>query len=159
MKHIKLPWRKVVLTVATLLFTTAGLNAGLAVGQASASSCRWYNVDKTNETLDPSWQYYDTTVLTVPSWSVCNDINITGTRIDWRQQGDVYDQCAYYHVRFYPSSGGSYTNSWKRVCDTGSHVIAYSVLNGTRYRVEVVPEAGVMGSGGIFNHPAFSLFD
>ncbi len=155
MKHIKLPWRKVVLTVATLLFTTAGLNAGLAVGQASASSCRWYNVGAGNETLDSSWQYYYTTVLTVPSWSVCHDINIAGSSVDNYSS----DQWVYYRVRFYPSSGGSYTNGWQLVQNSGQHVIAYNVLNGTRYRVEAVPHTGVMSIGGAFYHPVYSLFD
>lgn len=67
-------------------------------------------------------------IITTKSWSACEDINIT-----W-QYNDGWN----WRVRFYPSSGGSYANSWK---SAGCHqycivLAATAVSNGTSFRME-----------------------
>jgi hypothetical protein len=67
-------------------------------------------------------------IITTKTWSACEDINITWQYWDeWR-----------WRVRFYPSSGGSYVNSWKTSgCDNLCAVIvATNVSNGTSFRME-----------------------
>lgn len=73
--------------------------------------------------------------LVVPSWSSCSDIqspyrNGSGT---WPTPLNTW-----FRVRFFPSSGGSYVNSWKsnNIGVSQNLIIATSVGNGTRYRVE-----------------------
>lgn len=99
--------------------------AGVAGVPASASSCVSTNV--ASYFAASGYQY--TRNLSVPYNSACHDINIT-----YISGGN---HCATMRVRFYPSSGGNYANSWKYVCTTGSYrVIASDVMNGTNFRVE-----------------------
>jgi hypothetical protein len=114
---------------------------GAGLGQAHAGGCRVvtnptqvgtyaYN---TEATVGYTGHYY------VPSWSACGDINIQNVTFRGYRSSESY-HCGTFWVRFYPSSGGSYTNSHKYVCSTGSSgpvvPIATNVANGTQYRVE-----------------------
>jgi hypothetical protein len=97
---------------------------------ASAAGCRYQKLDMTGGENG----YVYSGVALVPSWSTCNDINITTIQSWYENIG----YCAYVRIRFYPSSGGNYANGWSYMCD-GSNlkVVASNVANGTRYRVEV----------------------
>jgi hypothetical protein len=75
----------------------------------------------------------------VPSTSACQDINVQNIYYRGTRSGESRS-CGTFWVRFYPSSGGSYTNAKHTVCSSGSNgpvvPIATGVLNGTTYRVE-----------------------
>ncbi len=62
---------------------------------------------------------------TVSSSSACEDITIDHEPEQW-----------YWRVRFYPSSGGSYVNSWKTACQLCFVLAATNVANGTKFRIE-----------------------
>lgn len=83
-----------------------------------------------NYTGSGDWYAYSPT-WTVPNPSACEDINMTYRYF----QGSDW----WYRVRFFPSSGGSYANSWKAApaCNSCSNfVVATDVSNGTRLRIE-----------------------
>lgn len=126
-----------ILTVATAIVSVAPSEL------ASAITCRnIVNPTEVSRFYEGSIQIGVTAIYTVPGSSVsaCNDINI---RNIYREYSTT-PNCQYFRVRFYPSSGGSYVNSWKWACSVPpsgpDQVIASSVLNGTKYRVEVQTE-------------------
>ncbi len=140
-------------TVAVLTLTMA-LVAGFSVGPwatVSADSsteminCPRYYSDQAGSAVwdSANGAYYGwTSQKTIPSSSQCEDINL-GNLYGLDYAGNLIDTCGDFRVRFYPSSGGSYTNSWKHLCsyvynsgDPTTHTIATDVLNGTKYRVE-----------------------
>lgn len=70
-------------------------------------------------------------LFTVPGspYTGCEDINVSCG----------VTQCGDYRIRFYPSSGGNYANSWKSPpCGQSWCYVAAAtdVVNGTNYRVE-----------------------
>jgi hypothetical protein len=120
------------LLVAGLLSATV-----LPAPTAMAASCRHYDTVADNylgmDEFAVTWYYADKT--SVPSSSGCVDINLTRESIAHPLGGSI---CANFRVRFFPSSGGSYTNGSKYVCSGyGSLVLASAVKNGTNYRIEV----------------------
>jgi hypothetical protein len=75
--------------------------------------------------------------LTSPSNSACEDIQIVALY--------TMSPSMHFRVRFYPSGGGNYANSWKKVnnsCWSCNMVIATNVANGTVWRVEGVEIVG-----------------
>lgn len=131
---------KRILLVAATLLTLVGGGVFVASGTAAADddsefpSCEQANPAGVGPaygggifTGDGDWYAYGP-AITTKSWSACEDINIT-----W-QFGDGWR----WRVRFYPSSGGSYVNSWKvapcpNYCKV---VVATNVSNGTLFRME-----------------------
>jgi hypothetical protein len=135
--------RNVVQGLALTLMMVAGFSfvQGAGLGHAHAAGCRVianpaqagtyaYN---TEATVGYTGHYY------VPSTSACVDINVQNITFRGYRSAESY-HCGTFWVRFYPSSGGSYTNSHKYVCSTGPSgpvvPIATNVANGTQYRVE-----------------------
>lgn len=114
--------------------------AGLALAPATpalAAGCHQISAEAGSGYTEGSTTVFYTPTYTVPSTSGCNDINITRTYAYFNPDATL---CVDARVRFYPSSGGSYTNAWKHRCtsrfDTYLWVVASAVSNGTRYRVE-----------------------
>ena len=116
----------------------------VAIGPASSVSavtCRnIVNVPQAGTFDDGSlsnmYQAYSAT-YTVPGSSVSGCVHINVTNVN--TTGPVTDpRCGWFRVRFYPSSGGSSTNSWQYKCAPSGTVVAIAtnVLNGTKYRVE-----------------------
>jgi hypothetical protein len=83
-------------------------------------SCRNYTA---NVFQSQSTYTHESLLHTVQSTSSCSDIN------------SIAHDCQNHRIRFYPSGGGSWVNSWKFDCD-GANVIASSVQNSTTYRNE-----------------------
>jgi hypothetical protein len=127
--------------VAGSLFVPA-----LGLGQAHAAGCRVitnpaqagiFQVGE-EEYIGYTNHYY------VPSTSACGDINVQNISFrGYRSVGSYH--CGDFRVRFYPSSGGSYTNSFTHACSYGTSTnpgpvvpIATNVANGTQYRVEYI---------------------
>lgn len=80
------------------------------------------------------WYAYSVNLITL-SGSACEDIQIT----------NLYSMSPWmkFRIRFYPSSGGSYANSWKypnQSCWTCNFLLATDVANGTLFRVEGVEQ-------------------
>jgi len=123
-------------TFMVLLFLVSSLSFGSGVTQAAASCRSIINPPQAGAFQeDPPFYVGYTPQYVVPSWSSCHDINISGIT---SMNGD---HCGTFRVRFFPSSGGNYANSWKTICSTpGSgeplQVVASDVLDGTVYRVE-----------------------
>lgn len=121
--------QRVGLSLATLV-SSVWMLVG-ASGTAAAADCHSFTANLAYVNFDVPYVY--SSKYTVPSWSTCHDINAT-TFTSW--DGTI-TYCRNVRVRFYPSSGGSYTNSWKNICH-GSTLkpIATNVANGTVYRIE-----------------------
>jgi hypothetical protein len=83
-------------------------------------SCRNYTANIAN--LTGSYTY-EATTHTVPTSSGCSDIS------------SIAHDCQTHRIRFYPSGGGSFVNSWTFDCD-GPHIVASNVQNTTVYRNE-----------------------
>lgn len=106
---------------------------------AQAAGCRHYitSTPTTQVATRPNdWgQWYYGETVWIPSSSACRDINLARESIE--PIPGYSSICASFRIRFYPSSGGSYTNSEKFVClASGSVELAFNVKNGTKYRVE-----------------------
>jgi hypothetical protein len=135
--------------VRTLVLTMTMVVGSLFVpivglGQVHAAGCRVI----TNPTQVGTYAYNTeapvgyTGHYYVPSTSACGDINVQNITFRGYRSAESY-HCGTFWVRFYPSSGGSYTNSHKYACSTGTSTnpgpvipIATNVANGTQYRIE-----------------------
>lgn len=99
--------------------------------------------------VNGGYRYTDT--YTVPSASSCIDIWVTRVRTSSGCCSWVWAQYPAVRVRFYPSSGGSYTNSWQQYDwspnPERSYPVATNVANGTRYRLEWYTNGGVLVDG------------
>lgn len=73
--------------------------------------------------------------FTTHSWSGCVDIQSPR-----RERFGPYPTTfnTWFRVRFFPSSGGSYANSWKSndIDPSANLIIATNVANGTKFRIE-----------------------
>jgi hypothetical protein len=74
-------------------------------------------------------------MFTVPSSSSCNDI-----QLPYRNNSGPYP-CTpntWFRVRFFPSSGGSWTPGWysNNINVFANLILATNVANGTKYRIE-----------------------
>jgi hypothetical protein len=110
---------------------TALVATTLAVGPAAVAkadpgswnyypACRNYTANIFNSAASYT---YESANHTVQATSSCSDIN------------SIAHACQNHRIRFYPSGGGSFVNSWTFDCD-GAHVVASSVQNTTVYRNE-----------------------
>jgi hypothetical protein len=135
--------RRLVWTLVLTLTMAVGLSSvpGAGLGQAFAVSCRVTPNPAQAGTYSSGEDGHVgyTSIRTVPSSSGCSDINVqTITFRGTRSSGSKH--CGDFWVRFYPSSGGSYTNSSTHACSNSSDntivPIATGVANGTQYRVE-----------------------
>ena len=129
--------RRVVLCAVAILLFGVSFTMFAAPSVASAAGCRTVTHFLINPGQDNGVNYLYTQIMTVPSNSPCNDINIRAITELPPNTG----HCGNFRVRFYPSSGAVYTNAYQFKCSdpaAGSplHVIASNVANGTRYRVE-----------------------
>lgn len=77
------------------------------------------------------WYAYSVNLITQSS-SACEDIQIINPY--------SMSPSMKFRIRFYPSSGGNYANSWKYVNFGGYTILATDVANGTLYRVEGVEQ-------------------
>lgn len=81
------------------------------------------------------WYAYGPNLFTLNA-SACEDIQLT----------NLFTMSIHmkYRIRFFPSGGGSYTNSWKPVythsCWSCNFILATDVLNATTFRVEGVEQ-------------------
>jgi hypothetical protein len=122
-----------------LVAVTVGMFAAFTA-EAAAVTCRTItNVPQVGSFQDGSLSNYGiaySAVYTVPGSSVsgCIHINVNNVRSTGADPGN----CAYFRVRFYPSSGGNFATTWQVKCASSSQVVAIAtdVINGTRYRVE-----------------------
>lgn len=132
--------RRALIVGLSLLAMAVGMITVAPAKSASAVTCR--NIVNPVEAVrfaENDYQVGASYIQTVPPSSVSGCLHINVKNIT--QSGDdLYPHCAWFRVRFYPSSGGSYANDWQWRCSTppnGSNVaIATDVLNGTQYRVE-----------------------
>ena len=93
-------------------FYSTGVGPSYGGGQYTGTGPDWY-------AYSPTW--------TTTTWSACEDVTIAD------QFGDVW----HWRVRFFPSSGGSFTNAWKGgQCGLCLVLVATNVSNGTRLRIE-----------------------
>lgn len=138
--------RRLVWTLVLTLMMAVGLSSvpGVGLGRAHAVSCRV----QTNPAQVGIYQSGEdghvgyTNHYYVPSSSGCSDINVQNiTFRGFRSVGSYH--CGDFWVRFYPSSGGSYTNGSTHACSYGTSSspgpvvpIATGVANGTQYRIE-----------------------
>jgi hypothetical protein len=109
-----------------------------ASASALPSGCRQINVIRAGAFSGGGETYSYSAQYITPSWSACRDINITNVYNNDVPPGDPFEHCAYFRVRFYPTSGGNWATSWVHRCTQipNSSTIATNVLNGTKYRVE-----------------------
>lgn len=77
------------------------------------------------------WYAYSFNLITL-SGSACEDIQIINPY--------SMSPSMKFRIRFYPSSGGNYANSWKHVVFGGYTILATDVANGTLYRVEGIEQ-------------------
>jgi hypothetical protein len=141
--------------LTTLLLATL-FSFGPGVSQASAA-CRVTSTQQqsvyvsTNPYGQSDWMAHSANYW-VPnsSQSTCNDINLRDfyafNTIDGLGYYLLPGHNTHVRIRFYPSSGGSYANTWKPVNSAqtyaGDFVVASAVSNGTQYRLEIWPLAG-----------------
>lgn len=97
-------------------YVSTGIGSSYGGGEYTGSG-DWY-------AYSPLW--------VVQSNSACEDLQLT----------NLYSMSPSmkFRVRFYPSSGGNYANSWKYVQWGGNFVIATDIANGTWLRVEGVEQ-------------------
>jgi hypothetical protein len=118
---------RVLAGLAAVSLTTAGAVA-LTTGPAAASCGSTY-VDTTDLFADPSgpdYYYYPGAHRRTVD---CRTISIRVLSHP--------GLCAYWRIRFFPSSGGSYAQpDWKPGCHNQAVNVATSVTYGTEYRVE-----------------------
>ncbi len=116
-------------------------NPGARSGGIGIQSCRYTTSTGTGPAYGGGFSGLDEEAydygpqFVVPSWSSCNDI-----QSPYRNGSGMYPTPlnTWFRVRFYPSSGGSYVNSWKsnNIGVSQNLIIATAVNNGTRYRIE-----------------------
>jgi hypothetical protein len=139
--HIK------IVPMLLVLLTGVGFSLGPGASSASAIACRSVvNPPEAVRYNEGTGVVGASPIYTVPGSSVsgCADINVVNVFQDGPQYGI---SCAFFRVRFFPSAGGNYANSWRSVCSNGPNgpvvPIATSILNGTRYRVEYQLNGGM----------------
>lgn len=131
------------------IVTTLGLTLALLIGSAAVAAPA--HADTSGEVASCSqgeggigwpysggeytgsgdWYAYSFNLITLSS-SACEDIQIVNPY--------SMSPSMKFRIRFYPSSGGNYANSWKHVVFGGYTILATDVANGTLYRVEGVEQ-------------------
>lgn len=122
--------------LAVMALVVAPFSAVLLPATAEAVSCHVFSSSRAGATDG----YFYTPIYTVPSSSGCADINIGAI--------GTSNHCAYMKVEFFPSSGGSYFGSEKYLCSSSisdHKVIAWTVNNGTRYRIWAAYPTNALG--------------
>lgn len=136
-----------VLAMASTLLGVGAASPALAddkgkAGGVGIQSCVYYSSTGANTPYgggnysgSGDWYAYSPT-WTKPSWSSCNDI-----QSPYRNGSGAYPTPlnTWFRVRFYPSSGGSYANSWKsnNIGVSQNLIIATNVASGAVFRIEV----------------------
>lgn len=131
---------KRLLTVLALALASFGIAVQPAAADDSSEfpSCRylWTGIGAAygggEYTGSGDWYAYGPRFFT-PSSSACEDIQIVAP---YSMSPNMR-----FRIRFYPSGGGSYVNSWKQAgmpCWSCAWVLATNVANNTQYRVEGV---------------------
>ena len=146
---------KILTGLLTTLLLAALFSFGPGVSQASAA-CRISTTQQqsvaggTNPYGQNDWIAYSPRHWVPPSsQSTCNDINLRDfyafNTIDGLGYYLLPEHNTHVRIRFYPSSGGSYANSWKPVNSAQTYaadfVVASAVSSGTEYRLEIWPLA------------------
>jgi hypothetical protein len=125
-------WSRFVAGGALLVLAVAGIAATGPAPKASALGCHYY-WDQTHSVARQSVSSTGGSRVPYSNVSGCKDVNIRSVYV----AAGVNNSCGSFRVRFFPSSGGSYTNSWKQVCtSSGPKVLATNVLGGTWYSIE-----------------------
>lgn len=115
--------------VVSLLVMMMATMVAVPLGKTSAAGCNYYS----EWFSGPMNGYSYTPTHRVPPTSGCRDINIQNV---WHRNGSN-NVCIQVTVRFYPSTGNSYTNGWKQFCGGwGARVLASDVRDNTIYRIE-----------------------
>jgi len=132
-QHFKRIRQRLMLVTGALLIAVAAL-AALPAPKAGATGCHFYNYTaNAGGFAEGSDFVFYTGQQVVPSTSSCHDINLNSM---YDTDSGLYI-CTQVRVRFYPSSGGNYANSWKLMCQSyAPFVVASNVGNGTHYRLE-----------------------
>lgn len=157
---------KRILTVLALLVTGIAATASTAqadpVGRSGVLACHYVSNTGTGPAYgggesDLSGEAYMYSVIRiVPGSSSCNDI-----QLPVRYSGGPHPSPlnAQFRVRFFPTTGGNYANSWKsnNINTSANLIIATAVNNGTYYRVE---SRRVLANGTVVTEPHnFDLMD
>ena len=129
------------LSVGVVLLALVIGSIGVVPAQpASAVTCRnIVNPVEAYRFVENDYQVGVSYIQTVPPSSVSGCLHINVKNIT-QSNDPLYPNCAWFRVRFYPTSGGNPANDWQWRCSAPPNgpnmAIATDVLNGTQYRVE-----------------------
>lgn len=129
---------------ATILVLAITVTTVMPAPNVEAAGCHFFNyASDAGGFLENGQPVNYTSQYIVPYTSTCRDINLNSIYVNDPNIGWF---CSYVRVRFFPSRGGNYANSWKFYCPSyGAKVMASNVGDGTRYRLEFQTNYVVFG--------------